>query len=118
VSYNGAQETKGNTMEATINIEAVTTLFELIQAHLERKGYTHAGSFTRKTVSGHVVNPHTNGNIWVLVSPEGPNVYTINLTENLVTIENLQADMMSSWAAKSEMSLYEAWDRVKAGRLV
>jgi hypothetical protein len=105
-------------MEATINIEAVTTLFELIQAHLERKGYTHAGSFTRKTVSGHVVNPHTNGNIWVLVSPEGPNVYTINLTENLVTIENLQADMMSSWAAKSEMSLYEAWDRVKAGRLV
>lgn len=105
-------------MEATINIDAITTLFELVQAHLERKGYTHAGSFTRKTVSGYTVSPHTNGNIWVLVSPKGPNVYTINLTENLVTIENLEADRMTSWVAKSEMSLYEAWDMVKAGRLV
>lgn len=100
----------------TIGIDATFTLFELIQKQLESMGYTYNGAFYRETVDGFKVNPHTNGNIWVFVSEDGPNVYTINLMEDKVTVKNLKPNPVpgysfTSWQATSVMTLTETYNK-------
>ncbi len=90
----------------TMTADTAITLFELIQKQLEQKGYTYNGAYYRESYDGRMVNPHTNGNIWVLVSPEGPNVYTINLMEDRVTISSLN-NTLSTYS----MTLSEAYTR-------
>lgn len=100
----------------TMTVDATFTLFELIQKQLESMGYTYNGAFYRETVDGCKVNPHTNGNIWVFVSEDGPNVYTINLMEDKVTVKNLKPNLVdgysfTSWQAVSTMTLTETYNK-------
>lgn len=90
----------------TMTADTTILLFELIQKQLQQKGYTYNGGYYRESYDGRKVNPHTNGNIWVLVSPEGPNVYTINLMEDRVTISSLN-NTLSTYS----MTLSEAYTK-------